>query len=260
LSGVPSSLPDADGRSSLGRADAILSAFDELHPSLSLTGITARTGLPKTTVYRAVERMLQLGWLEHNGTRYSIGSRLFEMASLTRLRMQLRECALPFLEDLHEATHETVHLAVLDELAVLYVDKISRHGRTTDLTRVGGRMPAYCTGVGKALLAHARPEITEAVVASGLAARTPATIADPARFAAELAVVRDAGVAFDREECAIGLACIAAPVFAPDGECLAALSVTGPAETLPLDRLAPAVRAAGLGISRALRDLGRERR
>ena len=72
-----------------------------------------------------------------------------------------------------------------------------------------------------------------------------------------LATVRESGVAFDREECAIGLACVAAPVFAPDGDCLAALSVTGPARTLPVDRLAPAARAAGLGISRALRDLVR---
>lgn len=71
--------------------------------------------------------------------------------------------------------------------------------------------------------------------------------------------MRDAGVAFDREECTIGLACIAAPVFAPDGECLAALSVTGPAGTVELDCLAPAVRSAGLGISRALRNLSRGR-
>jgi DNA-binding IclR family transcriptional regulator len=256
---VPTSTPDADGRSSLGRADAILSAFDELHPALSLTGITARSGLPKTTVYRAIERMLQLGWLEHDGERYSIGSRLFEMASLTRMRMQLRECALPFLEDLYEATHETVHLAVLDELAVLYVDKISGHGGTAEPTRVGGRMPAYCTGVGKVLLAFTRPETTGAMIAAGLAVRTPATITDPARLASELVAVRESGVAFDREECAVGLACVAAPVFAPDGDCLAALSVTGPARTLPLDRLAPAARTAGLGISRALRDLGRLR-
>jgi DNA-binding IclR family transcriptional regulator len=120
-------------------------------------------------------------------------------------------------------------------------------------------MPAYCTGVGKVLLAFARPEVAAAAVAAGLAARAPGTITDPARLAEVLAGVRDAGVAFDREECAAGLACVAAPVFAPDGDCLAALSVTGPARTLPLDRLAPAARTAGLGISRALRDLGRLR-
>ena len=97
------------------------------------------------------------------------------------------------------------------------------------------------------------------MVATGLAARTPATITDLARFAAELSAVREAGVAFDREECAIGMVCVAAPVFALDGACIAALSITGPTPTLPIDRLAPAVRAAGLGISRALRNVGRAR-
>lgn len=83
---MPDTAPEPGGRSSLGRADAILSAFDELHPALSLTGIMARTGLPKTTVHRAIEKMLELGWLEHDGDRYSIGSRLFEVASLTPQR------------------------------------------------------------------------------------------------------------------------------------------------------------------------------
>jgi DNA-binding IclR family transcriptional regulator len=80
---VPDTAPELAGRSSLGRADAILSAFDEQHPTMSLTGTMARTGLPKTTVYRAIEKMVELGWLEHRDDRYAIGPRLFEMASLS---------------------------------------------------------------------------------------------------------------------------------------------------------------------------------
>jgi DNA-binding IclR family transcriptional regulator len=197
--------------------------------------------------------MLQLGWLEHDGDRYSIGSRLFEMASLTRLRLTLRERALPFLEDLYEATHETIHLAVLDEGEVLYVEKISGHGGIAELTRVGGRMPAHCTGVGKVLLAHARPEVVDAVFAAGLDPHTAATVTDPDRLRAELDRVRAGGVAVDREECTPGMVCVAAPVLGPDGSCRAALSITGPAATLPLDRLAPTVRTAALGITRAMR-------
>jgi hypothetical protein len=82
--GVPDTSPEPGGRSSIGRADAILSTFDERHPTMSLTEIVVRTGLPKTTVYRAIEKMLELGWLEHDGGRYSIGSRLFEVAALRR--------------------------------------------------------------------------------------------------------------------------------------------------------------------------------
>ena len=112
-------------RSSLARADAILAAFDGAHTTMSLPGIVARTGLPKTTVYRATEKMLELGWLEHEYDRYAIGRRLFEIAMLTQLRTNLCEEALPYMEDLYEATHETIHLAVLEEDHVLYVEKIS---------------------------------------------------------------------------------------------------------------------------------------
>ncbi len=220
---------------------------------MSMPAIMARTGLPKTTVYRAIEKMLELGWLEHDGGRYSIGSRLFEMASLTRSRLDLRECALPFLEDLYEATSETIHLAVLDGHQVLYVEKISGHARAAIPTRVGGRMPAHCTGVGKILLAWARTEVTEAVLDAGLAARTATTITDAQRLHTELARVRATGVAFDREECDPGVSCVAAGVFGPANDCLGAISITGPTSTLPLDRLAPAVRTAALGTSRALR-------
>jgi DNA-binding IclR family transcriptional regulator len=251
--GVPDTAPDAGGRSSLGRADAILSSFDEQHPTMSLTGITARTGLPKTTVYRAIEKMLELGWIEHHGDRYSIGSRLFEMASLTRFRMNLRERALPHLEHLYEATHETVHLAVLEGPEVLYVEKISGHHPSTELSRVGGRLPAYCSGVGKVLLAYGEPALTASVLEAPLAARTPATITRAERLRAELDRVRADGLAFDREECEPGLACVAAPVLGPTGVCVSAVSITGPVGRLRLDRLAPAVRTTALAIGHALR-------
>lgn len=250
---MPDTSAEPGGRSSLGRADAILSSFDEQHPSMSLTGITARTGLPKTTVHRAIEKMLELGWLEHDGDRYSIGSRLFEMASLTRLRMNLREVALPHLEHLYAATHETVHLAVLDGRQVLYVEKISGHSPVTELSRVGGRLPAHCTGVGKVLLAFGRPELTAAVLDGQLVARTPATVTASDRLRAELDRVRAEGVAYDREECDPGVVCVAAPLLGPGDVCVGAVSITGPAPRLRLERLAPAVRTTALAIAHALR-------
>jgi DNA-binding IclR family transcriptional regulator len=244
---------EPSGRSSLGRADAILSSFDEQHPTMSLTGIMDHTGLPKTTVYRAIEKMLELGWLEHDGDRYSIGSRLFEMASLTRLRMNLRESALPHLEHLYEATHETVHLAVLDGHQVLYVEKVSGQSPATEISRVGGRLPAHCTGVGKVLLAFQPPELTAEVIEAGLVARTPATITSPARLCDELDRVRADGVAFDREECDPGVACVAAPVIGPGDVCISAVSITGPADRLRLERLTSAVRTTALAIAHTLR-------
>lgn len=241
-------------RSSLARADAILGAFDAAHSDMSLSGIIARTRLPKSSVYRAIEKMLELGWLQHSGSRYSIGNRLFELATLSRLRMGLREAALPFMQDLYEATHETVHLAVREGDHVLYAEKISGHRPVTELSRVGGRMPTHCTAVGKVLLAFAPPGVADIVIKGRLEGRTPATITEPSTLRAELDKVRAEGVGYDREECDLGMVCVAAPVFGPDHTCVASMSIAGPANGLRVDRLAVAVRASSLGASRALRN------
>lgn len=240
-------------RSSLARADAILAAFDGAHTTMSLPGIVARTGLPKTTVHRATGKMLELGWLEHEHDRYAIGRRLFEIATLTHLRTNLCKAALPYMQDLCEATQETIHLAVLQGDHVVYVEKISGHRRIADLGGVGGRRPAHCTAGGKVVLAFAPADVVERVVARGLRARTEATITSPSKLRVELERVRSEGVAFDREETDVGMECVAAPLSGPGGECVAAMSITGAAHDLRLDRLAPAVRTAALGASRALR-------
>jgi DNA-binding IclR family transcriptional regulator len=114
-------------------------------------------------------------------------------------------------------------------------------------------MPAYCTGVGKAMLAFAPPERLAAVVAAGLARRTPRTVVAPGLLAEELARIRERGVAEEHEESAVGIACVAAPVRDGGPHAVAAISITGWANRLDTARLAPAVRTAALGLSRALR-------
>ena len=182
-----------DERSILTKADTVLAVFDSAHLSISLPGIVAATGLPKTTVYRTVEKLLELGWLARQSAeddsgarrnRFVIGPRLFEIATLIHLRTDLREVALPFIQDLYEATHETIHLAVLEGDHVLYVEKISGHRPTTELSRVGGRMPAHCTAVGKVMLAFAAKEVVEAALAKELLPLTPLTITTPAKLVA----------------------------------------------------------------------------
>ncbi len=154
----------------------ILSAFQVGRPTMGLLSLVAHTGLPKTTVFRAVETMRELGWLERIDKRYTIGPRLFEVATLSLLRVDLRETTLPYLADLYAATHQTVHLAALEGSQVRCAEKINGHQRTTELSRVGGLMPAYCTAVGKAVLAFAPPEVVDVVIDQGLVPRTPSTI------------------------------------------------------------------------------------
>lgn len=239
-------------RSPLERADSILGAFDPDHPSLTLLGLIARTGLPRTTVHRTVRKMIELGWIEHHGDRYSIGTRMFERAALAGRPLSVRDAALPFLQALWAATHETVHLAVLDGNEVVIVEKLVGQRPVTALTRVGGRMPALCTALGKVLTAFSPTHIAEDIIETGVKPRTPNTLTCALKIRQDLCRVREESVGYDREETALGLRCVAAPVVAADGSCVAAVSVTGPASRLFFTKLAPIVRHAAQRSSHAL--------
>lgn len=243
---------DDSQTSVLERANTLLSAFGPRHRSLALSQIVLRTGLPKSTVHRTAQQMTKLGWLAYDDGRYSLGTRIFELAGLSSVRHELREAALPFMEDLYEATHVTVHLGVREGLEVLYIEKITGHDKITEMSHVGGRMPMHCTGLGKAILSFSPPSIVEEVIGSGLPALTSSTITSPTRLRRELSSIAQAGISFDREEASVGVNCVAAPVFGADRTVVAAMSVTGRIGRNRLDRLAPAVMAAARGTSRTL--------
>jgi DNA-binding IclR family transcriptional regulator len=237
--------------SGLDRAAAILGAFDAAHRELTLAALVARCGLPRSTTHRTAERMIRLGWLEKPGDRYRIGNRLFEVASLAPIRLELREAALPFLQDLHEATRITVQLGVLEGTQVLVVDKITGHRSMPMLSQVGGMIPAYASALGRAILAYSQPAVIDAALAGPLPARTPRTLTSKVAILRELTAVPERGWAIDREEGNIGVSCVAAPIFGPLGDVAAALSVTGPSQLVKADRIGPAVRMAAAATSRA---------
>jgi DNA-binding IclR family transcriptional regulator len=235
----------------LDRAAAILGAFDADHRELSLSALVARCGLPRSTTHRTADRMIRLGWLDKPADRYRIGNRLFEIASLAPIRLELREAVLPFLQDLHHATKITVQLGVLEGGQILVVEKITGHRAMPMLSQVGGVIPAYCSALGRAILAYCEPDVIDAVLAGPLPARTPRTLTNPVAIMRELTAVPERGWAVDREEGNIGVSCVAAPIFGPLGDVVAALSVTGPSQLVRADRIGPAVRMAAAAASRA---------
>ena len=243
---------DSSHESVLQRANLLLDAFGPQHRYLTLSSMVMRTGLPKSTVHRTAQQMTALGWLTYENGKYSLGTRMVELAGLSSARHELREAALPYMEDLYEATHMTLHLGIRKAHEVLYIEKIGGHDRITDLTHVGGRMPLYCTAIGKSLLAFSADSVLEDVIGHGLARRTQATIISPSKLQRELAAVADSHVSFDREESSVGVCCVAAPIMGPDRTVIGALSVTGRVGRHRLDRVAPAVVTAALGASRAL--------
>ena len=233
------------------RMTLILGAFDGATPRLTLQEIADRSGLPRSTAHRILDQLVRLRWLDHSDGGYRLGMRSLELGGLAVAHNELREATAPLLHDLHLRTATTVHLAVLDRLDIVYLDKVG--GRTdTGVTRVGGRTPAHATAAGKAILAWTDPRQVDAVFRGKLVPRTPRTLHTMEALEQELAAVRArGGLAYDREESATGVACVAAPLRG-SGRALAAISLTGDARRMDLNRLSPFVAEAARQASAAL--------
>lgn len=237
----------------LGRALTLLTAFHSTDTVVSLAELNRRTGIPKSTAHRLLAELAKWEIVERSGAGFRVGMRLFELGQLAPVQRGIREAAAPFLADLFEATRQTVHLAVLDGIEVVYLHKLDGKNCPPVGSRLGGRMPSYCTGVGKAMLAFAPRHVFDEVIAEGLSHRTPRTVVAPGVLDRELENVRARGFAQEHEESAMGVACVAAPVLRSDGLPIAAISVTGWSNQLKTATFGPAVRTAALGIARTLR-------
>ena len=237
----------------IDRISLVLDSFDG-PGRLTLAQIVRRTGLPRSSAHRMLERLVQLRWLRRSGRDYELGMRLVELGSLAVHQDRLVRAAAPLLGELHCATGLVVHLAVLDGPDVVYLDKI---GDRTIPTRVGGRDPAHCTAVGKAILAYCDQDAFQDARIDLQVRKTKYSISSSSQLAIELAKVRAHGVAFEREEAMLGFGCVAAPIGSPgeDGAAIAAVSVCGPMNRMMFDqRLAAPVRMTAMGIWRNVED------
>jgi DNA-binding IclR family transcriptional regulator len=231
----------------------VFGAFSPDRPALSLSELSRRAGLPLSTTHRIVGELSRRGALERQTDgQYRVGLWLWEVASLSPRGMGLREAAMPFLEDLYEATHENVQLAVLDAPEVVYVERLSGRHAVNVVTRVGGRLAAHATGVGLALLAHAPAEVQEQVLAGPLTAYTAKTICSPEQLRRVLADVRRDGFVISDQQVELVSLSVAAPVYGPEDSVVAAISIVVPTQGADPRTLVPAVRAAARGISRSL--------
>lgn len=244
---------DDRSNSVLGRSVRLLTAFDVDRSVLTLAELARRSGLPKSTAHRLVAELAEHRLVEVTPDGVRLGMRMFELGQLVPRQRGLREAALPLMEDLREATGATVHLVVLEGVEVVYLEILRGKGAPSMPSRVGGRMPAHATGVGKAILAFSAPEAVAARIEAGLVPLSPHTIVQPGRLTRELVRIHDQGVAFDREESGLGVVCVASPVFGPDGTVAGGLSLSGRTGRLDTERMAPAVRTAALALSRQLR-------
>lgn len=245
--------PEAAGLDTvLGKSVAILRAFRPEDRAVGLAELVRRTGLHKATVHRLAAALVDNRLLDRVAGGYRPSGGLFELGMLASPERSLLEVAMPFLQDLYERTHETVHLGVREGHDVVYVAKIGGHRQARAPSRTGGRMPLHCTAIGKALLAHADDALRQEVLTVPLQRRTPRTIVAPGALRRQLWEIAETGAAFEREESTVGLQCVAAPVLGHGDEVLAAISVAGPTSRFRPERYVTQVRAAATGLGSTL--------
>lgn len=233
---------------------AMLDSFDRGNRELTLSELARRSGLSLATTHRRAGELVEWGALERSPQgRYRIGLRLWEVGSLASRGEQLREVALPFLEDLYVVTRQNVQLAVREGTELVFVERLAGREAVPVMTRVGSRFTLHASGVGLVLLAYAPPAVQEQVLGSELYAYTGHTVTEPAALRRVLAQIRAEGYAISDRMVTDDALSVGAPVIGAGGEVVAALSLVVLAqEAAPIRSMVNAVRTAARGVSRAI--------
>ncbi|HSZ40901.1 MAG TPA: IclR family transcriptional regulator [Trebonia sp.] len=226
------------GVQSVHRAIDVMEALAAAGGTASLSELASACGLPAPTLHRLAATLADRGYLRQSpDRRYSLGSRLIPLGADAHALLGAR--ALPVLRDLAELAGESANLAVLTQGRAEYVAQAPGRHAMRIFTEVGNRVELHCTGVGKALLAVlSSAQATRLIGTAPLAARTPASITDPAALAAEIALIRDRGYALDEGEMEVGVRCVAVGM---PGAVPMAVSVSGPAARMTDDLITTVV-------------------
>jgi DNA-binding IclR family transcriptional regulator len=243
--------------SSVANSLRLTKAFSESEYEMGISALATRLGLAKSTVHRLATTLVEYDFLEQNREtgKYRLGLALFELGTLVRRKMDAASEAQGEIHALADASGETVQLAILDHLSVLYIRIRESRQAVRMSSGLGSRAPAHCTSVGKALLAYQPAELVQQIIDQGLKRYTVNTIVEREALLAELASIRAKGYAIDDEEIEVGLRCVAAPIRDHSGHVVAAISVAAPMQRMSrkmVQTTIPSVVAAADAISRRL--------
>lgn len=240
----------------VAKALDVLLCFSHSEPELSLTEISARLGIHKSTMHRLLGTLEAKRFVQRDPEtgRYRLGTRILELAFLVMEHNDLQQRARPHLYRLVEQCQETVDLSVLDGTQVVYLEVVESPHRVKLAARPGQRLPAHSTASGKALLAFIPPQDLGRVLSAGdLARYTESTLTTREALLKDLEATRQRGYAVSFQEHEAGINAVAAPVLDMRGHPIAAVAVAGPAFRLTPERIleiAPSVRATAEAIAR----------
>lgn len=225
---------------SIDRAFGVLELLAQSKSGFSISEISRKLKLPKSSVHLLVVTLERRGYLQRNALsgKYSFGLKLISLSRTALESLDLRDQAKPFLQALMRKTALTVHMAVLERNEAVIIEKVECPGLLRLATWIGRRLDVNCSGVGKALIAFLREDdFEQQFKAKALARHNENTTVSLAKLKRELDHVRILGYSFDDEEDEIGFRCIGAPVFDFTNDVVAAISVAGTTSQIPTDRV-----------------------
>lgn len=227
------------GTGTLGKAIDVLEAVAAEESPQRFTDLLGRLEQPRGTLHRQISNLIEEDLLTvRSDNSYELGLKLLKLAARAWSGNQFRTIAEPHLKDINDATGETIHLGILNDIEVIYLDKVEGRQSVRMYSQIGNASPVFCTGVGKAALsALSEEELQSRISRIVFKTYTGSTISDGAALKAEIDEIRNSGIAYDREEHEPGIHCVAAPVYSEDREFLAGISVTAPAYRISMDQL-----------------------
>jgi len=228
-----------DLNGSVVKAFTLLNAFIGNKKEWGVRELAKKTGYNKSTTYRLLSTLEALGALQKNNEdKYLLGLKLFELGNLVSIHKALRKHSRLPLEQIASEIKETVHFGVLDKNQVLYLNKTESPQGLKVSTQIGSYQKAYCTAIGKVLLAFSSEKVLDNYMASvTLEPCTEHTITNKDLLLKELNKIRKQQYALDMEELELGLICIAIPVFNKQKEIVASISVSGPSSRFKLEKI-----------------------
>ena len=248
-----------DGKNqSLTRALTLLERLSETPAGLSLTDLSYQLGMPTATVHRLLSTFEESGFVEQDPEQglWFVGLKAFTVGNAFLSRRDFVASARPHMHALMDQCGETVNLGVIDDGEVVFISQVESREVMRMIVRLGSRSPIHASGVGKALLANlSEQRLAQILQRRGLVHYTERTIVNPGQLREELERIRQLGYALDDEEHAIGLRCVAAPIFDENRQALAAISLSGPKARMTdarLDELGVAIRQTADEITQAL--------
>ncbi len=212
---------------SLARGLSVIRAFDADHPEMTLSAVARATGLTRAAARRFLLTLAELGYVHTDSRVFRLTPRVLELGYSYLSSLTLPDVAEPHLERLVADVHESASVSVLDGHEIAYVARVATSRIMTVAITIGTRFPAYCTSMGRVMLAALIPDALDSFLADAdLAPRTRKTITDPYLLRAELARIRGRGWAIVDQELEEGLRSVAVPIHGRDGEVIAAANVS----------------------------------